>query len=302
MVILDDSSISYCYYSNSENVRLVDIEILKRTIKYAMLNNMTIHYIYPKYELPKEYNELIDSYAGIKIKSLNSSTSADIRVVNDFDFDLQNITEKSTLVLRISLDSLIENKDRLVELSKRVKRLNVILLDVTKFKQEDFLKYEKVLNYLSDKLDVHSGELNLLHDRIFLDKMNNCNPGVDSICIAPDGRFYLCPAFYYSGKQGSVGDLENGISIKNIQLLSLENAPICRHCDAYQCKRCVWLNRLTTLELNTPSHEQCVVSHIERNSSIKFLEKAKLNGCEEFKNRSIEPINYLDPFENKQNW
>lgn len=302
MVILDDSSVSYCYYSNSGNKRLLDFEILERTIKYAMLHNLKIHYIYPNYELPKEYNDLIDSHASIKIKSINTSSNADIIVINDFDFDLQSLPENSTIVFRISLDFLIKDKGKIVELASKVKRLNLVLLDATSFTKEDFLKYKNVLNYLTDNLDLQNSELNLLHDRLVLDKMNNCNPGVDSICLAPDGEFYLCPAFYYANEKKSVGNLARGISIKNAHLLRLENAPICRHCDAFQCKRCIWQNYLTTLEINTPSHEQCVKAHIERNASVVFLEKCRKMGLEKYKNVDIKELDYLDPFENKSNW
>ena len=114
--------------------------------------------------------------------------------------------------------------------------------------------------------------------------MNNCNAGWESITLAPDGKFYICPAFYQDNL-GDVGDLKNGINIPNPQLYRLDHAPICSHCDAYQCRRCIWLNLKTTLEVNTPSHEQCVVSHLERNASRII------------NSENIPEINYLDPFD-----
>jgi len=113
-------------------------------------------------------------------------------------------------------------------------------------------------------------QINLLTDRILLDKMNNCNAGIENITLAPNGKFYVCPAFYLENENDSVGDLVTGINIKNKYLYQLQNAPLCRKCDAYQCKRCVWLNRKTTREVNTPSHEQCVVAHIERNAGREY--------------------------------
>ena len=136
---------------------------------------------------------------------------------------------------------------------------------------------------------------NLLTDRMFLDKMNNCNAGDESITLAPDGKFYICPAFYLDGSK-AVGDLENGLDIKNRQLYRLDHAPICRKCDAWQCRRCVWLNRKTTLEVNTPSHEQCVVAHIERNASRRLLKEIRTLG-EFLPEKEIKEIDYLDPFD-----
>ena len=75
----------------------------------------------------------------------------------------------------------------------------------------------------------------------------------------------------------------------------MEYAPICRICDAYQCKRCIWLNRKMTLEVNTPSHEQCIMSHIERNTSKLLLDI--INRDNTLIDNNIKEINYIDPFD-----
>ena len=104
--------------------------------------------------------------------------------------------------------------------------------------------------------------------------------GQVSITVAPNGMFYICPSFYYDERMGIdnlmhykhpssdryVGDLESGLGISNSALLDLQHAPLCRNCDAFHCNRCVWLNQKLTLDINTPSHQQCVMSHVERNA------------------------------------
>ena len=96
--------------------------------------------------------------------------------------------------------------------------------------------------------------------------------------------------------------MEEGLDIKNPQLYKLDHAPICRNCDAYQCKRCVWLNRKTTLEVNTPSHEQCVVAHLERNASSKLLNNIRLHGSFLTEQEEIKEIDYIDPYEKREEW
>ena len=131
--------------------------------------------------------------------------------------------------------------------------------------------------------------------------MKNCGAGDTTITLAPNGNFYICPAFYYDEMEDSVGDVHIGLNIPNQHLYKLENAPICRHCDSYQCKRCIWLNRRMTGEVNTPSHEQCVTSHLERNASRKLLYSIRKHG--EFMNGTeIKEIDYLDPFEKREQW
>ena len=152
-------------------------------------------------------------------------------------------------------------------------------------------------------------QLNLLTDRMMLNKMNNCGAGDTSITLAPNGKFYVCPAFYVVKEEDEIGnlntpigDLENGLDIKNTQLYKLDHAPLCRHCDAYQCKRCVWLNRKTTFEVNTPSHEQCVMAHLERNASRELLNSIRQHGTFLPDQEEIQEITYLDPFDVRKEW
>ena len=161
-----------------------------------------------------------------------------------------------------------------------------------------------------------SPQLNLLTDRMMLDKMNNCNAGWENITLAPDGKFYVCPAFYHAQqadgsemsisevceKGFSIGDLKSGLGIKNPQLYRLDHAKLCRNCDAYQCKRCIWLNRKTTCEVNTPSHEQCVVAHLERNASRVLLNNIRKHGSFLPEKEEIKEIDYLDPFDKRDTW
>ena len=118
-------------------------------------------------------------------------------------------------------------------------------------------------------------ELNFLTDRLYLFNMNNCDAGIKHLTIAPDGRFYLCPGYYHDKNNNALGDLNNGYLIKNQKLLQLKNAPLCSNCDAWHCKRCIYLNQKLTLEVNTPSSRQCIVSHIERNSSRVISDKLR---------------------------
>jgi CXXX repeat peptide maturase len=137
---------------------------------------------------------------------------------------------------------------------------------------------------------------------MMLDRMNNCGAGDTTITLAPNGNFFICPAFYYEDEADSIGDLGHGLGIKNKQLYKLGYAPICRHCDAWQCKRCIWLNRKTTLEVNTPSHEQCVVAHLERNASRELLNNIRKHGTFLPEQEDIKVIDYLDPFDIVNTW
>ena len=107
---------------------------------------------------------------------------------------------------------------------------------------------------------------------------------------APDGEFYLCPAFYF--------DKNVNIDIKKSKELTyIYNSPGCSNCDSYQCERCIYKNYITTGELNTSSKIQCIISHLERKYSKKLLEKLKENKIFGYDNFDIPVISYNDPVE-----
>ena len=189
----------------------------------------------------------------------------------------------------------------------------MVITDVETFSDDDLQTYQALLSDLSEVVESeytkgHAVQFNLLTDRMMLSAMNNCNAGDENITLASDGKFYVCPAFYQAetattieNKAQSIGDLKSGLNVRNPQLYKLSHAPICRNCDAYQCKRCVWLNRKMTLEFNTPSHEQCIVAHTERNVSRNLLQNIRKHGVF-MPEVEIKEIAYLDPFENKEEW
>lgn len=302
IILLDETSASFCHYDNPKKERcLIPLEVLRQGIRFGMMENLMIQYVYPDYELPEEYKDVIESIDHSKIKPL--ADDADVLVLDA----PQEINADKPVVLRIKKQDLFALTDAVAKMLKSVPRLNVVLTDVETFTDEDFETYKKVLAGFSTEVkklyvEGKSPQLNLLTDRMMLSKMNNCGAGDTTITLAPNGKFYVCPAFYYEDEADSIGDLEHGLDIKNKQLYKLEYAPICRHCDAWQCKRCIWSNRKTTLEVNTPSHEQCVLAHLERNASRELLQNIRKHGSFLPEQEEIKEIDYLDPFDKRDTW
>lgn len=316
VILLDDTSVSFCHYDNQrQSCRLMSIEILKAGILYAMKQNLSIQFVYPKYELPAEYKNEINNVEHINIKHACSNEDADIIVFDDISQTIGiSFSKGISYVLRIDKKEFFAHIADICLILSNVERLNIVLTDIESFVDRDFEQYSKALEMLSEQIGKKyiSGkniQFNLLTDRIMLDKMNNCGAGDTSITLAPDGKFYLCLAFYVFGEENdiekprmAVGDLRKGLDIKNSQLYKLDHAPLCRNCDAFQCRRCIWLNKKMTYEVNTPSHEQCVLAHIERNASRKLLNDIRKYGTFLPKTEVIKEIAYLDPFDVRKEW
>lgn len=302
IILLDETSTSFCHYKNPKTERrLIPLETLRQGIRFAMMENLMIQFVYPDYELPQEYKEVIESIDHSKIKP--NKEGADVWVTDN----VENVRSEIPVVLCLDKKNLFANEDKISETLGRISRLNIVLTDIESFTEEDLIHYKSLLGKLSNSLEQlyvngETPQLNLLTDRMMLKQMNNCGAGDTTITLAPNGKFYICPAFYYEDEADSIGDLENGLDIKNKQLYRLDHAPICRHCDAWQCKRCVWLNRKKTLEVNTPSHEQCVLAHLERNVSRDLLNNIRRHGTFLPEQEEIKEIDYLDPFDNRDEW
>lgn len=309
VILLDDTSVAYCHSDNPlKERRLIPLDTLRKAILFGMKQNLMIQYIYPDYDLPEEYNALIESIDHVKI-------GRDVRVYNGVPASVAG----KNVVLRLTIGEFIAGQYDIAALLLQVERLNICLTDIAAFRDEQAEDYKKALETLNAVLvnlykKENPTQVNMLTDRLVLTEMHNCEAGIGNITVAPNGKFYLCPAFYYDEQMGvsnrmnhstkdasrSVGDLDNGLQIPNKQLLELDHAPLCRKCDAYHCHRCIWLNDRLTMDANTPSHQQCVLAHLERNAGRELQQMLAAQGLHT--GNEIPEIDYLDPFDVREEW
>lgn len=302
VILLDDTSIAFCHASNPlKSKQIIDKDVLKKAVIYGMKNNLMIQFVLPSYDLPQEYDEIMESVDNVKI-------GKDVQI---FDYIPRNVS-CGTIVLRIKIEDFIRNSLMISNLIKQVTRLSISFTDIEDFCDDLIPYYSSALDSLHDELILENRigkktQVNVLTDRLSLQEMSNCGAGINNITIAPNGKFYICPAFYYDERNGidtnmnykrcitdrSCGDLEKGLHLKNEELLTIDHSPLCKLCDAYHCNRCVWLNQKLTFDINTPSHQQCVIAHVERNSSMRLSAKMRDLGIDV---DEISKIDYLDPF------
>ena len=300
IIILDDTSLPFCCYENPMTQRrLMAIEILREGILFALKENLSVQVIYPDYQIPLEYEDELRKIDHLKISEHQSNKEAVCLIKWDTPFS--DFISDGIYILRTNKDNLFKNYSQLVKIIAKVKKLNLIITDVESFTKKDFEQYQDILSDISSEvLELFNRgivpNLNVLTDRLYLSAMNNCNAGEDSITLAPNGKFYICPAFYHNSEY-SIGDTKSGLNILNSRLYQYKYAPICNKCDAFHCKHCIWLNYATTYEVNTPSHEQCYLSHVERNASMELLKSLKKLGVPLVQGITIDKIDYIDPFD-----
>ena len=301
IILLDNTSVSYCYYNNVQERKLISLEDLRAGIVWAMKMNLNVQFVYPDYELPEEYTDVIDYIDHTNIKPQCQHDDADVIVLTEWKKEIPKVANGAVCIIRASRNELKTYYQNILDLSKTAERLIITLTDIECFSDDEIDFYKTFLSDYADYLyglylSGRTPQINILTDRIMLAEMNNCNAGVNNITLAPNGHFYLCPSFYYEDPRNDCGDLSRGHLIKNHQLLRIDHAPICRNCDAFHCRRCAWMNNRQTLDVNTPSHQQCVVAHLERNASRLLQLKLQEKGIQLTPSYEIKEIDYLDPF------
>lgn len=311
IVLFDHSAPSFCYYeppvTGTCETRQLSLPDFQKVVLFARDNGYKLTILPGKENLPEPYCELLAQAEYSVIKPLSKENSAtDTIFTLDYQGD-EGVFEALkpgggiNLILRMNSCYLADIPAIISKWSSRFTRLNIFISDLDTLPSGKLDEYNNILLATEELVYEHflrgaGVELNFLTDRLLLDEMNNCNAGIRHITVAPNGKFYLCPAFYYENESEDIGSPETGIEIRNQHLLHQDNAPICNICDAFHCKRCVWLNRKKTLELNTPSKVQCTVAHLERNMSKKLSDRLRKNPL--FRDfQPISAISYLDPFE-----
>ena len=305
IILLSDDAVSYCHYAAKEGYsNIISYKVLKKAIIWAMKENLSVQFVHSQNIVTDEMKTLM---SGIDHVDIVPTYYADLKLLSQAKFVVHNgwrelISRKGqSQVIRTSFNDFLCNREPLIQLLKYSDRINIVITDVEKFDDSQVDAYQDLLESLiptiiNEYQNGHHVQFNLLTDRPMLKEMNNCNAGYESITLAPNGKFYICPAFYLNGEQ-CIGDIDNGLDIKNSQLYKLNYAPICRVCDAFQCKRCIWLNKKMCREVNTPSHQQCVMAHVERIATKKLLEEFKIIDRTFMSEIDIPDVEYLDPFD-----
>ena len=278
VVILSSRSTAFCVSDNPhKEAYLIPISTLRNIVEKAHKENLKLEFVFPEQELTPEYMEVIDSIEHHKITPASSKSVGDAVVLNGWNELSVACLENAFCILRTTREEFYKSVMELEPLLKKAERLNLVFTDEDKFCKDDENPYREALSQLSllvlhQWLNGHIINVNVITDRLQLSEMDNCNAGWKSITLAPNGKYYICPDFYYTHEEDSCGDIEKGIDIRNPLLYKLNHAPLCRDCGAYHCQRCVFLNKKKTLEVNIPSYEQCVKADIELSISKQFYE------------------------------
>ncbi len=156
VILLDDTSVAYCHADNPLKERnLMSIETLKKGILFGMKQNLMIQYVFPDYELPKEYAEVIESIDNVKIypvgckpvTGIEDNSETDVIVANSGTELGNTIFEtKMATVIRLPFSEMLKQKDAIAKLFASGARINLCITDVEQFTDGQIEAYKQVLS------------------------------------------------------------------------------------------------------------------------------------------------------------
>jgi CXXX repeat modification system protein len=304
LVLLDESAPSFCYYEvlQTASRHPMTRATFEQVLGFADEHELGLQLVCGHDGAPPFVEELVGTrpYQRYLPSGSTNHIPTDVLIVNSAGWDLRALgsDRRSVCVLRLGRDELEQLPDTWERLSEHFYRVVLVLRDLDRYEQADLDRYETRLLDVRQRLATkylrgEATELNALSDRMGLESPVECGAGIDHLTVVPSGDLYLCPGFSYGGEP-PVGSISKGWSIPNANLLERSRAPICGSCDAFHCRRCVYMNRRATLEYNTPPWQVCRAAHLERKATRLMLASLHQRRCME-QIRAIAPLDYDDP-------
>lgn len=157
-------------------------------------------------------------------------------------------------------------------------RINLFIADLNLWNENDINEYKNVLIELHPLIIDHCVnkkkiQLNVLTDRLQLKNPRDCGAGVSTVSLAPNGKFYICPGFYFTNENNCIGDISHGIDENKLRLCHREFSSACRNCSVTNCNRCLLHNKYATREINTPGEIQCKIQIANTEASLLLRKK-----------------------------
>lgn len=256
-IITDSSTLPICNYSNYNNIRnIMDDSMVIKALEYAENNDLC-----PIFIGQSKHN------SGLYFSFQNYNNNCDFSVpiydngsliIND---NINYLSKSCVLVVnRFNINDLFNNCKLLYN---RFIRINFSLSDlilwdntIIDFFVSNLMKIKEIYG--------DSKECNFITD---IEKNNDfidCLLNKKSLTIAPNGKFYRCPGFYYHNENFFIGDIDD-----NYDDLVLDfNRISCKDCQNYSCTRCVLISKHDTGNESIVSNRICYLYNKIKESLI----------------------------------
>ena len=274
-LLLSDRGPAFCHYTaNADSYIVMSQEVFDAGMQYARSHNMIPVYIGNPTELWSKADRhcvhvRIDEYRFLKQLEINE---VELRIPifhpTSDRTQLGGLDGASTCILAIDKTTISELLLTISALSKYYSRINVMKTDVRGWDniimsayKEELKRIEKWRHQSSVKVDI-----NILPIRGTAGE-SRCAAGISEYTLAPDGNFYICPAYYFDGLF-SCGSIADGIINPYKEILSMDKRKKCAMCSNDNCMACTYLDFSRHHMLGATSLQQCSIATAEKEAQI----------------------------------
>ena len=269
--ITSDNMPPHCGYQvKKKGVNKMPHDILQKGIHFCKDNHLIPIFLGKcNHSLREDKNQFFEILSSSESHPQNNFISV-------YDNNVVSANEGSNVaILLINKNNIKDIFSFCSELSKCKVRTNLFIQDLSDWNEDNIAEYDTQIILLRELLEKCINEnkryhINLLSDLIYLQSSRDCGAGTTSISLAPNGKFYICPAFYFENENNHIGDLEEGITPIDKKFLLRNLSPICSHCNISNCSRCLYLNKRLTNELHIPPKVQCRINQINKREADKL--------------------------------
>lgn len=296
--ILSDDSVEHCIYTNKKQEKFMDINILNSGLKFATNNFYRPVFLHSPKTSTINYTEVTKNKDKIDIYPIEIDSTIDnlkaYPVYNSKNINLES--NKSTCILTVENDDIPKLNHMVEVLLKKFKRVNINLkisgdkLNLELYRENLISISNELLKYYQDGI---FKEINKITDILLIDEMENCNFGLDNFALAPNGKVYICPAFYYNEPENYICDIGEDINIDS-ELFDGSKSKFCSKCNMNSCNRCLYDSKKKTGEFLVPSTIQCKSSIVEYKVSYDFRRNLEVNNIDTSMFKKLDLIEYDD--------
>lgn len=259
--IMSDNFTSHCmYFSDSKSLDIMPKDVFRSGLEYAHKNSMIPVFL-------GDPGTLLPAHETRKLHLLiakpdeeyipKSAVEKYIPVLDMSNYEIRTAAE--ICIFMINQEDILKLETVLLNLSEQYARINIIKEALEDWTQESVATYQTVLEKIYNNRVLRGTSINLFDNGTLPD---DCGAGISDFTLAPDGRFYICPGYYFGNSQ-AIGDLYTGINDEELVVLKRDKSPQCKICLINSCNRCSLNSMQKTKMMNLPSTIFCEIANIE---------------------------------------
>ncbi len=269
--VTSDNITPHCGYQVTEKeYNEMPCDVLEKGIRFCNDNNLVPMFLGKcNHNLHEDKNQFFELLSSTETHPQNNFISI-------YDNNIAFASEGSNIAILLINKKHVKNIFSFcTELSKYKVRTNLFIQDLPDWDENDIAEYDTQIVLLRELLENCINEnrhyhINLLSDLIYLQKPRDCGAGTTSVTLAPNGKFYICPAFYFESEDNYIGDLVTGITSIDKKFLLRNLSPVCSYCNISNCSRCLYINKKLTNELHIPPQVLCKTNLIHQREAEKL--------------------------------